>query len=25
MPCYAAWPAERVALFRRWMESGKLD
>ena len=25
MPCYAAWPAERVTLFRRWMESGKLD
>jgi truncated hemoglobin YjbI len=25
MPCYAAWPAEQVAMFRRWMESGKLD
>jgi truncated hemoglobin YjbI len=25
MPCYAAWPAERVALFRRWMDSGKPD
>lgn len=25
MPCYAAWPAERVALFRHWMESGKPD
>jgi len=25
MPCYAAWSAERVALFRHWMESGKLD
>jgi hypothetical protein len=22
MPCDAAWPAERVALFRRWMEAG---
>jgi truncated hemoglobin YjbI len=25
MPCYAAWPAEQVAVFRRWIESGKLD
>jgi truncated hemoglobin YjbI len=25
MPCYGAWPAEQVAVFRRWMESGKLD
>jgi truncated hemoglobin YjbI len=25
MPCYAAWPDERVATFRRWMDSGKLD
>ena len=25
MPCYGAWPAERVAVFRRWMESDKLD
>jgi len=25
MPCYVVWPAEQVALFRRWMESGKLD
>jgi hypothetical protein len=25
MPCYGAWPAERVAVFRRWMESGTLD
>jgi hypothetical protein len=22
MPCYGAWPQERVALFRRWMDSG---
>ena len=25
MPCYAAWPAERVALFRRWMDTGTPD
>jgi hypothetical protein len=25
MPCYGAWPAEQVAVFRRWVESGKLD
>jgi hypothetical protein len=25
MPCYGAWPAEQVATFRRWVESGKLD
>jgi hypothetical protein len=23
MPCDGAWPAERVALFARWVESGK--
>jgi Ferritin-like len=23
MPCDGAWPAERVALFRRWIDSGK--
>lgn len=22
MPCYGAWPAENVELFRRWMDSG---
>lgn len=22
MPCYGAWPEERVALLRRWVESG---
>ncbi len=22
MPCDAAWPKERVALFRRWMDEG---
>jgi hypothetical protein len=22
MPCDGAWPAERVALFRRWVEAG---
>jgi hypothetical protein len=22
MPCDGAWPAERVAIFRRWVESG---
>jgi truncated hemoglobin YjbI len=25
MPCYGAWPAEQVAVFRRWVESGKLE
>jgi hypothetical protein len=25
MPCDRAWPAERVALFRRWVETGKPD
>jgi hypothetical protein len=25
MPCYAAWPDEQVAVFRRWVETGKLD
>ena len=25
MPCYGAWPAEQVALFRQWVHSGKLD
>ena len=24
MPCDAAWPAERVATFRQWIEDGKL-
>jgi hypothetical protein len=23
MPCDGAWPAERVALFERWVEQGK--
>jgi len=23
MPCDGAWPAERVALFRRWIDVGK--
>jgi len=23
MPCDGAWPAERVALLRRWVEAGK--
>jgi hypothetical protein len=23
MPCDAAWPSERIALFRRWIEEGK--
>jgi hypothetical protein len=22
MPCDVAWPAERVALFRRWVQAG---
>jgi hypothetical protein len=22
MPCDEAWPAERIALFRQWMEAG---
>jgi hypothetical protein len=22
MPCYGAWPEERIALFRRWREGG---
>ncbi len=25
MPCDAAWPAERVALFRRWVQTGTPD
>jgi hypothetical protein len=25
MPCYGAWPAEQVALFRQWVHSGQLD
>jgi truncated hemoglobin YjbI len=25
MPCYGAWPVEQVAVFRRWVETGKLD
>jgi hypothetical protein len=24
MPCYGAWPAARVALFERWVDSGML-
>jgi hypothetical protein len=23
MPCDGAWPPERVAVFRRWVEAGK--
>jgi hypothetical protein len=23
MPCDGAWPAERVAVFRRWLQAGK--
>jgi hypothetical protein len=23
MPCDGAWPAEQVAVFRRWIDSGK--
>jgi hypothetical protein len=23
MPCDGAWPAERVALFRQWIDAGK--
>jgi hypothetical protein len=23
MPCDGAWPAEKVEVFRRWIESGK--
>jgi hypothetical protein len=23
MPCYGAWPKERVEIFRRWVEMGK--
>lgn len=23
MPCDGAWPAERVAVFRRWIDDGK--
>jgi hypothetical protein len=23
MPCDGAWPAERVAIFRRWRDAGK--
>lgn len=23
MPCDGAWPAERVAVFARWLETGK--
>ena len=22
MPCYGAWPAPRILLFQRWVESG---
>ena len=22
MPCYGAWPEEKVAVFRRWMDAG---
>ena len=25
MPCYEPWPAERVALFRRWVEGGMAE
>ena len=25
MPCYGAWPAEQVSLFRQWIHSGKPD
>jgi hypothetical protein len=25
MPCDGAWPAERVALFRRWVQAGSPD
>lgn len=25
MPCYGAWPEEKVAVFRRWMDSGMPD
>ena len=25
MPCDGAWPEERVAVFRRWAESGQQD
>lgn len=24
MPCDGAWPAERIALFRQWMDDGYL-
>jgi hypothetical protein len=25
MPCYGAWPAGQVALFRQWVHSGQPD
>lgn len=25
MPCDGAWPADRVALFRRWIEEGSAE
>ena len=25
MPCYGAWDADKVGLFRRWMEQGKAE
>ncbi len=25
MPCDGAWPAERVATFRRWVETGMME
>lgn len=25
MPCDGGWPDERIALFRRWIESGMAD
>jgi hypothetical protein len=25
MPCDAAWPAKRVALFRQWVQAGSPD
>lgn len=25
MPCYGAWPADKVALFRQWYDAGMPD
>jgi hypothetical protein len=25
MPCYGAWPKEKVDLFRRWLDSGMVE